>query len=117
MLRAMHDTCMIGDCDIPFDDCEIHHVVAHNGRNTRIGNMGPLCTRHHHDIHDRGWTITLDTDRNLTIRLPDGTTWALEKYRPPGDLPGLFRGEDGKAAGDPPIDEIDVTTTRRHAAA
>ena len=26
MLRAMHDTCMIGDCDVPFDDCEIHHV-------------------------------------------------------------------------------------------
>jgi hypothetical protein len=87
MLRAMHDTCMIGDCDIPFDDCEIHHVLAHNGRNTRIGNMGPLCTRHHHDIHDRGWTITLDTDRNLTITLPDGTIWAHEKYRPPGTAP------------------------------
>jgi hypothetical protein len=87
MLRAMHDTCMIDDCDIPFDDCEIHHLVAYNGRNTRIGNMGPLCKKHHHDIHDRGWNITLDDQRNLTITLPDGTIWAYQKYRPPGKEP------------------------------
>ena len=49
--------------------------------------MGPLCKRHHHDIHDRGWIITLDHDRNLTITLPDGTTWAHQKYRPPGKEP------------------------------
>ena len=42
--------------------------------------MGPLCKRHHHDIHDRGWIITLDPERNLTITLPDGTSATSAGY-------------------------------------
>jgi hypothetical protein len=66
--------------------------------------MGPLCKRHHHDIHDRGWIITLDPDRNLTITLPDGTTWAHHQYRPPGREP------PGREPPGPPSDE----PTRQH---
>jgi hypothetical protein len=33
----------------------------------------PVCSHHHHKIHDEGWDIELDTNRRLTLRLPDGT--------------------------------------------
>ena len=87
MLRSMHDTCVVPGCDIPFDDCEVHHLARFNGRNTRIANLAPLCSKHHHDVHDRGWQITLDADRQVTIRFPDGTTWTHETYRPPPGTP------------------------------
>ena len=108
MLRAMHDTCIVPGCDVPYDDCEIHHLVRFDGRNTRLANLGPLCTRHHHNVHDRGWRITLDADRNVTITLPDGAIWAQEKYRPPGrEPPAALTGDDSWTPGDAPRGESD----------
>jgi hypothetical protein len=74
-LRAMYRTCGIGDCDVPFDQCEIHHVDewdAHLGE-TNLDRLIPGCSRHHHLVHEGGWTLELDSiSRELTIRLPDG---------------------------------------------
>ena len=33
----------------------------------------PLCERHHHHVHEGGWTLTLKPDRTITLRRPDGT--------------------------------------------
>lgn len=75
-LRAMYRTCGIGDCDVPFDRCEIHHLDewdAHHGE-TNLDRLIPGCSRHHHLVHEGGWTLELDArTRELTIRLPDGT--------------------------------------------
>lgn len=75
-LRAMYRTCGIGECDVPFDDCEIHHLDewdAHQGE-TNLDRLIPGCSRHHHLVHEGGWTLELDAHtRELTIRLPDGT--------------------------------------------
>jgi hypothetical protein len=117
MLRAMHETCIVPGCDVPFDDCEVHHLVAFNGRNTRLANMAPLCARHHHDVHDRGWQITIDADRNVSVRLSDGTTWAEENYRPPGREPpgsrhpdgGVLSSRAGPDDGEPPGAEAHAT--------
>ncbi len=75
-LRAMYRTCGIGDCDVPFDRCEIHHIDewdADQGE-TNLDRLIPCCSRDHHLLHEGGWTLDLDArTRELTIRLPDGT--------------------------------------------
>jgi len=39
---------------------------------TDIDNLLPICDRHHHRVHEGGWTVALDAHRNLTITYPDG---------------------------------------------
>ena len=75
-LRAMYRTCGVGNCDVPFDRCEIHHInewTADQGE-TNLDSLIPGCSRHHHLVHEGGWRLELDPDtRELTITLPDGT--------------------------------------------
>ncbi len=75
-LRAMYRTCGVGDCDVPFERCEIHHLEhwgAHQGP-TDLDKLIPSCSRHHHLVHEGGWQLALDpVTRELTITLPDGT--------------------------------------------
>jgi hypothetical protein len=33
----------------------------------------PLCAIHHHQVHEGGWTLTLQPDRTITLTRPDGT--------------------------------------------
>ena len=73
VLRTMYRHCAYHGCDVAFDRCEIHHVdwFEHGGA-TDLSNMLPLCSRHHHLVHEGGWTIHLAPDRTLTITRPDG---------------------------------------------
>ncbi len=72
-LRAMYRSCAFGDCDVAFDRCEIHHVLPWEvGGPTDLANLLPLCSRHHHVVHDGGWQLQLDEERTLTITRPDG---------------------------------------------
>jgi hypothetical protein len=72
-LRAMYRTCAHPDCEVPIDACRIHHVVywQHGGRSD-LDNMVPLCERHHHLVHEGGWTLQLLPDRRTTWKTPDG---------------------------------------------
>ncbi len=65
-LRAMYATCAINGCDIPFDQCDIHHLKPWeppaNGE-TNLDNLRPLCTagpNHHAQWHRNGWTGYVD---------------------------------------------------------
>ena len=73
-LRTMYNTCAIPDCTVPFDHCEPHHITPweHNGT-TNLNNLLPLCTQHHHKVHDHHWHLQLDHQRNLTITHPNNT--------------------------------------------
>ena len=73
-LRAMYRACGFPDCQVRFEDCRIHHVTwwEHLGA-TNLDNLLPLCERHHHHVHEGGWTLTLKPDRTITLRRPDGT--------------------------------------------
>ena len=72
-LRALYPTCAIPGCEVGFQHCKIHHVTwwRHGGR-TDLDNLLPLCHRHHANVHLHGWELTLHTDRQLTVRTPDG---------------------------------------------
>lgn len=84
-LRAIYRTCGIGDCDVPFDRCEIHHLDewhAEQGE-TNLESLIPGCSRHHHLVHEGGWQLELDpTTRQLTITLPDGTVHQRSRPQP-----------------------------------
>ncbi len=73
-LRAMYRACGFPGCGVRFEDCRIHHVTwwEHLGA-TNLDNLLPLCERHHHHVHEGGWTLTLKPDRTITLRRPDGT--------------------------------------------
>ena len=74
-LRALYRTCGFGDCDVPFARCEVHHVLPWRlGGATDLANLIPVCSRHHHVIHDHGLVLDLHADRTLTVSRPDGTT-------------------------------------------
>ena len=58
-----------------FYRCKIHHVrYWENNGGTDLANLLPVCSTHHHCIHDRGWAVTMSPDRSLRIDLPDHTT-------------------------------------------
>lgn len=74
-LRALYRTCAIPGCATHFDRCKIHHVIWwSNAGLTDLANLLPVCVHHHHKIHDAGWNVRLDEQRQLTVTLPDGTT-------------------------------------------
>ena len=73
-LRAMYRTCAHPGCTVGFDDCDIHHVNPWTPTGlTDLDNLLPLCSRHHHLVHEGGWTLTLRADRTTVWCRPDGT--------------------------------------------
>jgi hypothetical protein len=55
-LRAMHMSCTAPDCQVRFGDCDIHHLKEwREGGATDLVNLIPLCSRHHHLIHEGQW--------------------------------------------------------------
>ena len=52
----MHQTCAAPDCPVRFGDCDIHHLREWNqGGATNLENLIPLCSKHHHLIHEGQW--------------------------------------------------------------
>lgn len=74
LLRSMYRTCAHPHCDVPFDYCQIHHVIPWEmlGR-TDMANLLPLCSRHHHLVHEAGWQLSMTPDRTITLCRPDGS--------------------------------------------
>ncbi len=73
-LRAMHTSCAYPSCTVRFDNCQIHHVKPwEHGGQTDLRNLLPLCSTHHHLVHEGRWTLTLTPDRTIVLRRPDGT--------------------------------------------
>jgi hypothetical protein len=70
-LRAAHRTCAVPGCTVPFDWCQIHHLRDWRQHGpTDLANLAPLCHRHHHMVHEGGWTLTLDQQRRATLLPP-----------------------------------------------
>jgi hypothetical protein len=73
-LRGLYRTCAIPGCSVHYDRCKLHHIIWwSNGGRTDLDNLLPVCSAHHANIHNDGWTIELGPNRELTLRLPDGT--------------------------------------------
>ncbi len=72
-LRAVHRSCAWTGCDRPLSHCQAHHVRPWQaGGSTDLENLVPLCSQHHHLVHEGRWHVELLPDRALSIRRPDG---------------------------------------------
>jgi hypothetical protein len=73
-LRGLYKCCAIPGCTVAYDRCKLHHIIwwRHQGR-TDLDNLLPVCSVHHANIHHDDWVIELGPNRELTLRLPDGT--------------------------------------------
>jgi hypothetical protein len=73
-LRGLYRGCAIPGCSVGYERCKLHHIIWwRHGGTTDLDNLIPICTRHHAKIHNDGWIIELGPNRQLTLRLPDGT--------------------------------------------
>ena len=72
-LRAVYATCAVPGCNVAFNHTKPHHVHWwRHGGPTDFANLLPLCSKHHHAVHEGGWLLTLGPDRELTIETPAG---------------------------------------------
>jgi hypothetical protein len=64
---------IVGADGVSLYNCAIHHIRWYrNGGHTDIDDLLPVCSKHHHLVHEGGWHLALDPRRNLTITFPDG---------------------------------------------
>lgn len=72
-IKALHRTCAWDDCDAPINHCQLHHILEwEHGGPTDLDNLIPLCSRHHHRVHEGRWQVKLLPDRTLEIFKPNG---------------------------------------------
>lgn len=71
IMRDRH--CRFSGCDAPPAFCDVHHLVhwVDNGP-TDLRNLVLLCTRHHHAVHEGGWSLTGNPNGRLRVTPPDG---------------------------------------------
>ena len=79
--------CRFPGCNAPPSWCQAHHHSPWNANgptDTRNGYL--LCTRHHHNAHEGGWTITGHPEGLLAFTSPTGL---VLNSSPPGLAPAL----------------------------
>jgi hypothetical protein len=84
MRRALNTRdggCVV--CGAPPIMCDAHHLTSWiDGGDTKIGNLALLCRRHHTDLHNGHWNISI-TDGRVQVARP---AWAdpptAHRYRP-----------------------------------
>ncbi|MCU1399291.1 MAG: hypothetical protein JWN62_2400, partial [Acidimicrobiales bacterium] len=74
----------IPGCHVRGRHCEPHHVQywTPDMGPTDLANLLPLCSRHHHAVHEGRWHLVLHPDRSLTSTFPNGS---IQTTGPPGD--------------------------------
>lgn len=81
-LQAMYSTCAFPGCNVRFKHTVPHHTLPwEQGGGTDLHLLLPLCSRHHHMVHEGGWHIDLHpTSRVLTVTSPSGE---ITRHPPP----------------------------------
>jgi hypothetical protein len=89
-IESIHRSCAWYGCDRPLSHCQAHHIREwSSGGPTDLDNLVPLCSHHHHLVHEGRWRIELQPDRSLHTFRPDGvqhnTTGPPTRRPPPLD--------------------------------
>ena len=109
--------CTFPGCRAPITFCELHHIIWWMlGGPTSLFNSTHLCLRHHHTVHQEGWTITRHPDGTLTFTNPPGHT---STWHPPATLSDFLPASDTPAAPAIPLPvgsgpDIACQTSSRH---
>jgi len=85
---AIRRALMLRDRGCAFPGCThtrfLHaHHIEHwlHGGSTSLDNLCLLCTRHHHLVHEGGWTVTAEADGTFTFHSPVGRSIAPQPPR------------------------------------
>ena len=63
--------CRFPGCDRPPDWTDAHHIQHWaDGGETRMDNLLLLCRRHHRMVHEEGWQLSWDEQRELVAVPP-----------------------------------------------
>ena len=82
VLELRDQGCRFPGCNAPPSWTDGHHITHWvNGGSTTTSNGCLLCSRHHHYVHEAGWTITGNANNELLFTSPTGT---VLHSRPPG---------------------------------
>jgi hypothetical protein len=76
--------CVFPNCDRPPAWCDAHHIehwLEHDGP-TDLHNLCLLCSKHHHMLHEGGWTLHRDPTGELVFTESAGLTLANRARRP-----------------------------------
>jgi hypothetical protein len=66
--------CRFSNCSHT-DFVHIHHVIHWSkGGPTDLSNLITLCPRHHHAVHEVGWTMSGNANETVTFTSPHGRT-------------------------------------------
>jgi hypothetical protein len=83
-LRALHPTCAVEGCNVPFEWCDIHHLKPwERGGHTDLDNLVPLCGYHHSWVHDLDGNVTMELLPDRTLRLPNFPVRPCRRRREP----------------------------------
>lgn len=83
-LAVAYRGCAFPGCDCPPGWTSAHHVVhwVHGGP-TDLDNLIPLCSFHHHCVHEGGFTVRREHPGQLAFSRPDGTALEVPRGRAP----------------------------------
>ena len=110
VLRAMYRSCGFPGCDVGFWRCEMHHLRPWElGGLTDLENLIPMCSRHHHVIHEGGWELHLAPDRLLTVTEPNGSVYGtarpdIRSGPPTGGRTASENSTPGRSGSESPAD-------------
>jgi hypothetical protein len=110
MRRALNTRdrgCVV--CGAPPIMCDAHHLISWiDGGQTKIDNLALLCRRHHVDLHNGHWQITIADGAVYVARPswaePSPTITAARRAAPPEVQPRRTAPPDVQSACDPPPD-------------
>lgn len=72
-IKTVHNGCAWDGCTAPINFCQAHHIREwEHGGPTDLDNLIPLCSRHHHRVHEGQWHIKMLPDRSLETMKPNG---------------------------------------------
>jgi hypothetical protein len=102
-LRCLYRTCVAEGCDVPYDQCELHHIWWwETGGPSDLDNFVPACAHHHHHlIHSLAWQLHLAPDRTLTITDRHGITIMVTTPDMPHPTRSRHRRTQPAPAGEP----------------
>lgn len=96
-LKIRYATCVFPGCAVPFDKCQIDHVTERNHHNpaaggqTRIGNLVPLCGRHHRIKTEQNWLSDILGDGTVEWHTPTGHSYRTALVQGDDWFPDLDR--------------------------
>jgi len=83
-LEAIYGGCGVEGCGVTLGDCHIHHIIPWEFKNeSSLIDLIPLCSRHHHMIHEGGWTLARSPDWIDRWTSPDGDVHERKPVPPP----------------------------------